>query len=60
MANYLKRFEYHSDYNTYITSNNKLLPNVSYCEDNNEVHYNKWIDTRLIAIFNVISTSDPI
>ena len=36
-----------------------LKPNVSYCEDNNEVHYNPWVDTRIIATFNVTSTTEP-
>ena len=42
MNKYLKKFTNHSDYQTYITGNNKILPNVSYCEDNNDVHYNPW------------------
>ena len=37
---YLKKFETHSAYNTYITGNTKVLPNVSLCDDMNEVHYN--------------------
>lgn len=43
MGDYLKLFETHTEYNTYITGNDKILPNVSYCEDNNEVHYNPYI-----------------
>lgn len=39
---YLKLFETHSAYNTYINSQDKILPNVSYCEDSNEVHYNPY------------------
>ena len=39
---YIKLFETHSEYNTYINGNDKILPNVSYCEDNNDVHYNPW------------------
>ena len=35
-----------------------ILPNVSYCEDNNEVHYNP-IETRLIAVYNITNTSEP-
>ena len=40
MGNYIKLFETHSAYNTYITGGDAILPNVSYCEDQNEVHYN--------------------
>ena len=36
-----------------------LLPNVSYCKDNNEVHYNPFYETRLIAKFNVTDTARP-
>lgn len=39
---YLKKFSKHSDYNTYINSQDRILPNVSYCENENEVHYNPW------------------
>lgn len=37
---YLKLFNQHSEYNTYINGSNKILPNVSLCETENEVHYN--------------------
>ena len=39
---YTKLFQSHSDYNTYINSQDKVLPNVSYCENENEVHFNPW------------------
>lgn len=42
MSKYFKKFDTHTDYNTYINSQDKILPNISYCEDNNEVHYNPW------------------
>lgn len=37
---YIKLFETHNEYETYINGQDVLLPNVSYCEDNDEVHYN--------------------
>jgi hypothetical protein len=43
MGNYLKFFETHSEYETYIGGQDVLLPNVSYCEDMNEVHYNPYV-----------------
>jgi hypothetical protein len=55
---FLKKFSLHADYETYINSNDKILPNVSYCEDNNDVHYNPWVETRVVATFNVTSTSE--
>lgn len=48
---YIKLFETHADYAAYFGGSDKMLPNVSYCEDNNEVHYNPWTDPRLIAEF---------
>ena len=42
MIKHIKLFETHINYNTYITGNNKILPNVSYCKDNKEIHYNPY------------------
>ena len=55
---YLKKFNLHAEYLTYINSDNKILPNVSYCEDFEDIHYNPWIDLRLIAKFNVQDDSE--
>ena len=57
MNDYLKKFSEHSDYNIYINSQDKVLPNVSYCENENEMHYNPWVETRVIAKFNITNTS---
>ena len=54
---YLKLFDTHAEYQTYISGQDAILPNVSYCEDNNDVHYNPWIYFN--AKFNVTSTSSP-
>ena len=56
MGDYLKLFETHAEYEAYITGSDKILPNVSYCVDNNDVHYNPWTDPRLIVKYNVTST----
>ena len=37
---YLKLFTQHSDYEEFINGGGVDLPNVSYCEKENEVHYN--------------------
>ena len=42
MAKYLKKFNTHSEYETYIGGQDVILPNVSYCKDNNEVHCNSF------------------
>ena len=58
---YLKLFDTHTEYQTYISGQDAILPNVSYCEDNNDVHYNQWIDPeRIVAKFNVTNTTSPI
>ena len=52
---YLRLFETTAAYDA--AKDNLDLPNVSYCEDNNEVHYKPWVETRVVATFNVTSTS---
>ena len=59
MGKYLKLFDTHSDYNAYITGQDKILPNVSYCQNENECHYNPYSDPRVIAKFNVEDISEP-
>lgn len=60
MGNYIKLFETHSAYNTYITGGDAILPNVSYCEDQNEVHYNPIVIAQpLIATYNVEDATNP-
>lgn len=40
MSNYLKLFENHDDYEDFVDGGTMVLPNVSYCQQENEVHYN--------------------
>ena len=56
---YLKKFENHNGYQSYITGEDVLLPNVSLCVSENEVHYNPWIETRLVVTYNVVDASNP-
>ena len=37
---YLKKFNQHSEYETYMEGGEVILPNVSFCDQENEVHYN--------------------
>ena len=39
---YIKKFDRHADYEAYINGGGAVLPNVSYCVDLNEVHFNKY------------------
>ena len=39
MGKYLKKFDTHSEYSTYINGQDAILPNVSYCVNNKDVHY---------------------
>ena len=57
MGKYIKLFDTHADYATYIGGANKILPNVSYCKDNTDIHYNPWTETRIVGKFNVTDTS---
>jgi len=43
MAIYLKKFENHTEYETYTASTEFITPNVSLCEQENEVHYSPYI-----------------
>lgn len=52
---YIKLFETHNQYESYIEDDPEL-PNVSYCEDQFEVHYNP-IETRVIVKYNITNTS---
>ena len=57
MGKFLKKFSTTSEYDTYINGNDKVLPNVSYCEDVGGVYYNPIPETRLIAKYNVTNTT---
>lgn len=37
---YLKKFDQHTNYETFMDSQDLIYPNVSYCVDRNEVHFN--------------------
>lgn len=53
MPKYLKNFELHTEYESYINGNNKFLPNVSHCIDENDIHYNPSNDSRMTIIYTV-------
>ena len=57
MLKYIKEFANHTAYQSAESSLDK--PNVSLCVQEDEVHYNPWVDNRLIATFNITSTSNP-
>ena len=39
MAKFLKNFQNHTQYETYTASTVFITPNVSYCKQEDEVHY---------------------
>ena len=53
---YIKKFETHADYEAYINGG-AVLPNVSYCVDLNEVHFNKYIKPEPVFALKFIPTS---
>ena len=61
MAIYLKKFENHTQYDNYINGSGAILPNVSICTTEGDVHYNPYVEpeTRVVAKFNVTDTSSP-
>ena len=44
MEKHLRKFSTHTQYEEYINSQDKLLPNVSYCEDQKNLYYNPNLD----------------
>ena len=56
---YLKKFTNHTAYEAYVATD-FAKPNVSLCEQENEVHYNPFIpvETRVVVKYNVTSTSE--
>ena len=55
---YFKKFETHNpDYLNYMNSEDKILPNLCYCADVEDVHLNK-VDLRITATFNVTDISN--
>lgn len=62
MSVYLKEFSTHAEYDAYINGSGAILPNVSICTSEGDVHYNPYVEpveTRVVAKFNVTSTSSP-
>ena len=56
---YFKLFDTHQEYETYIKDkiNKPFLPNVSYCKDADDSHYNRQPEDKLIAIYNITNTN---
>lgn len=54
MGKYIKTFDTHDEYETYIGGGDAMLPNVSYCKNINDVHYNPF----LLGINTYISCVD--
>ena len=57
MARYFKFFETHSEYQTYTQSSDIVKPNVSYCNDNKELHYNPWTYAEAYLTFVALEDS---
>ena len=52
---HLKKFEQHSDYTEFTQTTDFVKPNVSWCVIQRHVHYNKFIETRLVVRLNLSS-----
>ena len=55
MGKYIKNFENHAAY--IAAKSGLMLPNVSLCVQENEVHYNQWYETKIVAKFNISDIS---
>ena len=56
---YLKVFSSHTDYEDYASGDTMVTPNVSYCEDVEDLHYNPWFETRLTTYYDITDISQP-
>ena len=43
MEEYIKYFETHEEYEEYVAGGTMEKPNISYCEDVKDVHYNPYV-----------------
>jgi hypothetical protein len=59
MGKYLKLFENHTQYETYINGSGAILPNVSICTTEGDVHYNPWVETKLVVYYDIQDISSP-
>ena len=41
---YIRLFDNHTEYENYISGETAELPNVSYCNEEMDVHYNPWVE----------------
>ena len=63
---YLKLFSSHTDYEEYVSGGTMVKPNVSYCEDVKDVHYNPYVHDysqdylTMVALENGTITFTPI
>jgi len=55
---YLKKFETHDEYEAYKNSQDYLTPNVSYCVDLNEVHFEKYVRDYSKEYFTIEALGD--
>ena len=61
MSKHLKKFSTHQQYDAYINGSGAILPNVSICTTEGDVHYNPYVEpveTRVVAKFDVDNTYD--
>lgn len=59
MGKYLKKFSTDSARTEYEGSENYLEPYVSYVEGDNTVHYNKFVETKLVVYYDIQDISAP-
>lgn len=60
MKRYIRVFDNHSDYENYLNSGDMLLPNVSHCVTQDDVHYNPFVDysTQYFTIESLVDNND--
>ena len=59
MTLYSKWFDTHNEYEAYKNGQDYILPNISICYQDLDVHYDPYKDPRIIATFNITDISNP-
>jgi hypothetical protein len=60
MPRHLKLFQTHAQYVSFTQTSDFIKPNVSYCQNEQDVHYNPFIENRLFITYYVENASYPL
>ena len=59
MSKYIEYFDEHVDYEEFKQSQDYIKPNVSYCKNEEEIHYEDEEETRVVCKYNITDIEEP-